>query len=78
MPLITDGDIRKGFMRRRRIFTFLFPEEESEISSNEIPKMAYEYARKMSNFLGKPLDEVLNSQPVRSYVRKLEEKVKLR
>lgn len=61
MPLIVDGDITKGFIRKRvllfRLFTLLGVEY--------IPEPIYNYAKRISEITGLPLEEVLKSKPVR-------------
>jgi hypothetical protein len=41
----------------------------------EIPKPAYEYARRISEITGLPLEEVLKSQPVKNLVKRWRETV---
>lgn len=77
MPLITDGNIGRGFLRDRKILTLLLSRGDKSTTGREIPKIAYEYAKQMSNLLGKPLDEVLDSKPVRKYIERIEEKIKI-
>jgi len=74
MPLITDGDIREGFIRKRRILSVILPKGEEE----SIPKMAYSYAKKMSEVTGLPLEDVLKSKPIQTYISRLREEVRLR
>lgn len=76
MPLITDGDIREGFIRKRRILSAILPEREEREES--IPKMAYSYAKKMSEVTGLPLEDVLKSKPIQTYINRLREEVRLR
>jgi len=84
MPVITDGDITTGFIRReRRIIKRLLGiisggGEEGEYIEVRMPKAAYEYAKKVSELTGKPLDEVIFSSAVRKYVDRFKEEVTVR
>ena len=84
MPIITDGDITTGFIRKeRRIIKRLLgiissSGEEEEYIEVRMPKAAYEYAKKVSKLTGKPLDEVIFSDAVRKYIDRFKEEVTVR
>lgn len=70
MPLIIDGDITEGWVRERALLKAILGER--------IPKLAYDFAVGVSRATGLPLDTVLRSKPVRSYIERLREEVVLR
>jgi len=78
MPLVTDGDITKGWIRDRRllrlIFSRLVPSRSSSSplgrSTMEIPEPVYNYAKKISGVTGLPLEQVLKSKPVRRMIER--------
>jgi len=72
--------IFRRFLRRRPIFSLLFGGEELQEEAErkeriEIPKPIFEYAKRMAEFTGQPLREVLKSKPVQNLIKKYEEKV---
>lgn len=73
MPLIIDGDIRRGFIRERKLLSIILPEKKE----NTIPEMAYSYAKGISEITGIPLKDVLNSKPVKSYISRIRKEVRL-
>ncbi len=44
----------------------------------EVPELVYRYAKRISEVTGLPLEEVLQSEPVRRYWERLERRVSLR
>lgn len=68
---ILDGDVTEGWIRERKLLKALFPNLSD--SQEKIQRMALNYAKKISNFTGLSLEEVMNSEPFKSYVRKLQE-----
>lgn len=44
----------------------------------ELPEAVYNYAKRMSKITGLPLEEVLQSEPVKKYLEKYQRKVKVR
>ena len=63
MPLIIDGDITRGFIRKRKILSKF-------LGIKYIPEPIYNYAKRISEITGLPLEEVLNSKPVRRMLEK--------
>lgn len=47
------------------------------LREKEIPRPVFEYAKKISEITGLPLEKVLESEPVKNLIKKWEEKVKI-
>lgn len=62
MPLLLDGNIVSGWIRKRRVLARIFGEP--------IPEPIYNYAKRISEITGLPLEEVLQSKPVRRMLEK--------
>jgi putative cell wall-binding protein len=62
-----------------RILRWILEEKPllSSISREEIPKPAYNYAKKISELTGVPLQQVIRSQPFRKLLEKWSEKVEV-
>jgi len=65
MPIVTDGDIRTGFVRNRSIIM--------KLARPLMPKMALSYAEKISKITDLPLATVMKSTPFRNYLKALTE-----
>ena len=84
VPLLLDGDLTTGWIRRERRIVKRFLKlkvfspspytREAQVEIH-IPKMAYRYAKRVSEITGLPLETVLNSRPVREYIKRLKEEV---
>ena len=71
MPLIRDGDITTGWIRKKRPLFSLFFGECEPAGRVRVPLLAYNYAKRISELTGLPLKTVLRSKPVKSFVEKL-------
>ena len=49
--------------------------QQQERKRIEIPKPIFEYAKRMAELTGQPLEKVLRSKPVQNLIKKYEEKV---
>jgi len=63
LPLVTDGKIYTGFIRKRRLLALIF--------EPKIPEIAKKYAEGVSRLTGIPLEKVMKSRPVRNYIKAL-------
>lgn len=63
MPLILDGDITTGFLRKRKILAQI-------LGVKYVPEPIYNYAKRISEITGLPIEEVLESRPVKNMIRK--------
>jgi len=80
MPLMRDGDITTGWIRKKRPFLSLFfGDEKNSVGTSKmrIPKLVYNYAKRISELTGLPLQIVLRSRPVQNLMRKLQEYVEV-
>lgn len=62
MPLLVDGDITNGYVRKRVILKVLL--------GRAIPEPIFNYAKRISEITGLPLEEVLESRPVKNMIKK--------
>ncbi|HDN17875.1 MAG TPA: hypothetical protein ENF41_02335 [Candidatus Bathyarchaeota archaeon] len=63
MPLLTDGDITRGWIRERKLLTLLFPKLEA-------PDAIRNFLEKVSKATGLPKDEIIKSKPFRNWLKK--------
>lgn len=61
---IMDGDITKGWIRERWVLKKFLG------SSVYIPEPVFNYAKRISEFTGLPLNEVLQSHPVGNLIKR--------
>jgi len=66
VPLITDGDITEGFVRRRTLIKKLY--EQTFISRSHVFK---EYVRGIARVTELPEEKVIKSPPVKNFLKKL-------
>jgi hypothetical protein len=66
MPLITDGDITRGFIRERRLIKRIY-----ELTVLSKSPMLREYVKGVSEVTGLPPRTVLKSRPVRRFFEKI-------
>jgi len=66
MPLITNGDVTTGILRRRKIIEAVILKTLEKRST-----MIRNYAQKMSEFLEVPVEKIRRSKPFRNYVKKI-------
>ena len=66
MPLLTDGDIIKGWIRERKLLKRIY--ESTFIRRSEVFRR---YVQGVSKVTGLPEDTVLKSQPVRNFLKRL-------
>jgi len=66
MPLITDGDVTRGFIWERALIRRLY-----ELTFTRRSPMFRGYIEGMSKTTGLPPETLLRSQPVRNFLRKL-------
>jgi len=77
MPILTDGDITKGWLRNRWVLAALLEsskENSTVVKPHELPPVVRKYAESIAKLTGLPLSEVLKSKPVLNYYRALYDK----
>jgi len=66
MPLLTDGDITKGWIRERTLLKKLY--EQTFMQRSPVFK---KYVEGIAEVTDLPKEKVLKSQPVRNFLRRL-------